>query len=46
MIKETEVRMVINQFNKAYYEEKLNHITFAVVQFRFLQAIDKDDFEI
>ena len=28
-----------------YYEDKLNHITFAVVQFKFLQAIDKDDFE-
>ena len=27
-----------------YYEEKLNHISYAVVQLRFLQAIDKDDF--
>lgn len=28
-----------------YYEEKLNHISLAVVQFRFYQLIDKDDFE-
>ena len=31
-------------FYEPYFEEKLNHITIPVAQFKFLQAIDKSDF--
>ena len=50
-----QLEMVSNIYNgkrygaktsyEPYFESKLNHITLAVVQFKFLQAIDKDDFE-
>lgn len=51
-----QLEMVSNIYNgkrygaktsyEPYYENNLNHITVAVVQFRFLQAIDKDDFPL
>lgn len=31
-------------FYEPYFEEKLNHITIPVAQFKFLQAVDKSDF--
>ena len=50
-----QLEMVSNIYNgkrygaktsyEPYYENNLNHITVAVVQFKFLQAVDKEDFE-